>query len=235
MLKCDFAHAGCTAEVQRAKMLEHKQQNMEAHLTMCSHTIEQQATVLQQQSSAMRTLQQQMKQIITNLKPEALARATFIPPPSFVVKDFTRRRSSANSVYSSLPFYSHIQGYKLALGVVVNGWGVGKGSHVSVFLFLLRGEYDNNLSWPFQADIKLQLVNQMQDSLHKEVTISTLNESDAAGRVRNKNAACLKEFPMFISHDALFDEHENIQYLKHDSLEFRVVNIELKTSHALTW
>lgn len=112
------------------------------------------------------------------------------------------------------------------LVVYVSGWGAGEGSHVSLFLYLLQGEYDDNLLWPFQGYITLQLVNQKQDSLHKQVTISCLDYT--ADRVRNK-PRLLKGFPKFISHDDLSNEQENTHYVKNDSLEFHVIDINCKT------
>ena len=32
------------------------------------------------------------------------------------------------------------------------------GTHVSVFVYLMRGEYDSRLVWPFRGDITIQLV-----------------------------------------------------------------------------
>ena len=45
---------------------------------------------------------------------------------------------------------------------------------VSIFLvcavYLMRGEYDDRLKWPFRGDITVQLVNQSSDQNHEEVT-----------------------------------------------------------------
>ena len=40
------------------------------------------------------------------------------------------------------------------------GDGEGEGSHVSVFIELMRGEFDSELNWPFQGSIIVTLLDQ---------------------------------------------------------------------------
>ena len=70
-----------------------------------------------------------------------------------------------------LPFYSHNNGYKLRLNVHPNGYGAGEGSHLSVYAQLMKGEYDNNLEWPFEGDIQIELLNWKEDKSHHSDTI----------------------------------------------------------------
>ena len=150
-------------------MADHKCQSVEEHLTMAGKTIEQQATVLQQQATmqakTIATLQQQekiiaslqleatlMKQLVAHLKPGSLVKSpsvVFISPPAFIMTDFSRHKSASDTWYS-LPFYSHIGGYKMCFRVDANGVVDGAGTHVSVFVYLMRGEYDYDLLWPFK-------------------------------------------------------------------------------------
>ena len=39
-------------------------------------------------------------------------------------------------------------------------------NHVSVWLYLCKGEYDEALEWPFCADIEIELLNWIEDSHH---------------------------------------------------------------------
>ena len=50
-------------------------------------------------------------------------------------------------VWLSPAFYVY-SGYKLRIGVHVNGVGEGKGSHVSIYLHQMAGERDSELQWP---------------------------------------------------------------------------------------
>ena len=60
----------------------------------------------------------------------------------------------------SPPFYSLLRGYKMYLQVHCNGRGAGKGTHVSVFVHLMRGEFDDKLKWPFRGEVTVQLLSQ---------------------------------------------------------------------------
>ena len=64
------------------------------------------------------------------------------------------------------PFHTHVGGYKLCLEFDANGFGSGKGSHVSVFIFMMKGEFDDRLKWPFRGEITIQLVNQKEGGEH---------------------------------------------------------------------
>ena len=77
-----------------------------------------------------------------------------------------------NSRWYSLPFYSRdIKGYKLKLRVDANGDGSGEGTHLSLCVFMLKGEYDDQLQWPLNANITVQVLNWSGDNSHEEKTI----------------------------------------------------------------
>ncbi|KAJ6652847.1 hypothetical protein lerEdw1_010565 [Lerista edwardsae] len=57
-------------------------------------------------------------------------------------------------------FYTARYGYKMCLRIFLNGEGKSKGSHVSLFLVLLKGEYDALLQWPFAQKITFMLLDQ---------------------------------------------------------------------------
>ena len=63
-----------------------------------------------------------------------------------------RRRGEARSrrkvLLYSVPFYTSRRGYKTCLRLYMDGDGSGKGTHLSFFLTLTRGEYDTLLTWP---------------------------------------------------------------------------------------
>jgi hypothetical protein len=60
----------------------------------------------------------------------------------------------------SLPFYSGRYGYKMCLCLYIMGDGIGKGTHLSLFLVVMRGESDNILQWPFTHKVTFKLINQ---------------------------------------------------------------------------
>ena len=221
-IACDFSHAGCSAKLARARVAGHKRQHVGEHLSM----------VVRKQAKIIATLQQQMKQLAAHLKPESLAESPsiiFIPPPAFIMTDFSQHKSAGNSWYSP-PFYSHIGGYKMCLIVDANGHGSGEGTHVSVFVNLMRGEYDDDLLWPFRGDIKFQLCNCREDMGHIKHRLDFDGAGVAAERVTEGERADDAGWGGdIIPHTALcYDTSKNTEFLVNDSLKFRVTALKLK-------
>ena len=134
-----------------------------------------------------------------------------------------------NNHWCSLPFHSRDKSYKLHLRVDANGDGSGKGTHLSLCVFLLKGEYDDQLQWPFNANITVQLLNWSGDNSHEEETIPHHKAPlDYRTRVTGRERApggmgC----PQFISHSVLESVSSNTRYINEDSLCFRIINVEI--------
>ena len=67
------------------------------------------------------------------------------------------------SLYSP-PFYTSPHGYRMCVRVYLNGDGIGKGTHISVFFVLMKSEHDCLLSWPFKQSVRFTLINQVHQS-----------------------------------------------------------------------
>ena len=72
---------------------------------------------------------------------------------------------STVSLYSQ-PFYSSYYGYKMCARVYLNGDGTGKGTHLSLFFVLMKGEYDALQIWPFRQKVSLSLLDQSGNRRH---------------------------------------------------------------------
>lgn len=140
----------------------------------------------------------------------------------FILKNFEQLRVSNESVYST-PFYASPGDYKLCLLVYVNGCGDQKGTHISVFACLMRGENDDHLSWPFNGKICIELLNQLDDVNHYERHIHFSNDDAHTKRVHTHFAGQGYGSRAFCPHSGLgYDAGRNCQYLKDDRLHFRV-------------
>ena len=177
-------------------------------------------------------VEQQQKQIVALMSAltldvkKPLAPPVFVPPPDMVMTvmtDFEKHKNEGDRWFSP-PFYSHIGGYKMCLGVDANGWGPGKATHVSVFVHLMRGEYDDQLKWPFRGGITIQLLNQSRDEGHweKMVPFGDRVGDEHAGRVVGQEKTPGWGFQQFIANSKL--NTENKQYLNNDCLKFRITN-----------
>nr|XP_006820836.1 PREDICTED: TNF receptor-associated factor 2-like [Saccoglossus kowalevskii] len=80
------------------------------------------------------------------------------------ISDFARKRRDAISgralsIYSPY-FFTDRHGYKLCARIYLNGDGMGKGNHVSLFFVVMKGEYDAILKWPFRQKVTLMWLDQ---------------------------------------------------------------------------
>ena len=89
----------------------------------------------------------------------------------FMVANFSTYMKQ-NSEYLSPPFYTHPRGYKLCLSVFANGRNTGKSIHVSIYVTLMRGEYDDQLKWLFEGDV-VELRNWKEDKGRHKDTFSS--------------------------------------------------------------
>lgn len=76
--------------------------------------------------------------------------------------EFHRLNAANNGRLSvtSDPFYTSDFGYKMCLRLYPAGDGVGKGTHLSVFFAIMRGDYDDLLTWPFKQKVTLNILDQ---------------------------------------------------------------------------
>ena len=87
----------------------------------------------------------------------------------FTITDVAKRRESGNLYYSP-PFVA--AKYKMCLKVYCGGDGAGKGTHVSMYACLLKGEDDDSLEWPFCGDITVEVLNWHGDHDHYKNVLS---------------------------------------------------------------
>ena len=140
------------------------------------------------------------------------------------INEVQRRRHEAKiakvvSLYSA-PFYNSRFGYKLCLRLYLDGDGSGKGTHLSFFLTIMRGEYDALLSWPFQQRVTLSLLDQ---DMQRDVVQSFRPEPNSSSFQRPRNEMNVASgCPMF----TLVSVLDNSSYVK-DDVMFMKCKIEL--------
>ena len=132
------------------------------------------------------------------------------------IPEVTRRRQEARtgktvSLYSA-PFYTSRHGYKACLRLYMNGDGAGKGTHLSFFITLMRGEYDALLPWPFRQAVTLTLVDQNKQ---RDIVQSFCPEPTSSSFQRPRNEMNIASgCPMFASVSVL----DNSSYVKDDTM-----------------
>jgi len=124
----------------------------------------------------------------------------------------------------SKPFFSHQKGYKMCLRVLAPGWlTTSSTSHVSVWLYLMKGPYDDQLRWPMKGHCEVKLLNQVSNSEH-HLGNGKYNDDNGHKRVTNmiKNDRSVWYSWKFVSHDLLYKSTQKCQYLKDDSIFLQV-------------
>ncbi|XP_057883378.1 TNF receptor-associated factor 3 isoform X2 [Melospiza melodia melodia] len=138
------------------------------------------------------------------------------------IRDYKRRKQEAVmgktlSLYSQ-PFYTGYFGYKMCARVYLNGDGMGKGTHLSLFFVIMRGEYDALLPWPFKQKVTLMLMDQGPSRRHLgDAFKPDPNSSSFKKPTGEMNIA--SGCPVFVAQTVL----ENGTYIKDDTIFIKVI------------
>ncbi|XP_029453853.1 TNF receptor-associated factor 3 [Rhinatrema bivittatum] len=138
------------------------------------------------------------------------------------IRDYKRRKQEAVlgktlSLYSQ-PFYTGYFGYKMCARVYLNGDGMGKGTHLSLFFVIMRGEYDALLPWPFKQKVSLMLMDQGPSRRHLgDAFKPDPNSSSFKKPTGEMNIA--SGCPVFVAQTVL----ENGTYIKDDTIFIKVI------------
>ncbi|XP_062379279.1 TNF receptor-associated factor 3 isoform X1 [Sardina pilchardus] len=156
-----------------------------------------------------------------DLRFQVLETASYNGTLIWKIRDYKRRKQEAVasktlSLYSQ-PFYTGYFGYKMCARVYLNGDGMGKGTHLSLFFVVMRGEYDALLPWPFKQKVTLMLMDQgparkhLGDAFKPDPNSSSFRRPTAE---MNIASGC----PLFVSQPVL----EGGTYIKDDTIFIKV-------------
>ncbi|MBN3302862.1 TRAF3 factor, partial [Amia calva] len=156
-----------------------------------------------------------------DLRFQVLETASYNGTLIWKIRDYERRKQEAVasktlSLYSQ-PFYTGYFGYKMCARVYLNGDGMGKGTHLSLFFVVMRGEYDALLPWPFRQKVTLMLMDQGPARKHLgDAFKPDPNSSSFRRPVGDMNIA--SGCPLFVAQTVL----ENGTYIKDDTIFIKV-------------
>ena len=247
IISCEYSTIGCVKRMKREEQEEHNEQSMDEHLQMAvkeiadlksvKETSETEIADLKRYKETSETEIADLKRCketsdreITDLKraketsDREIADLKTSLSQHIRFNEFSNRKVN-NITWCSPGFYTSPGGYKMSLCVYANGNGIGKGTHVSCYIRLMSGEYDNILEWPFQGKVTIELLNQLEDKNHCKYTIG-FDEStpqECKERVVGKQYGRRWGHLRFIFHFQLgYNSSLNRRYLIDDTLYFRV-------------
>ena len=213
VIQCPFTSAGCTIQLPRREMEEHEHNAVYQHRMMMS----------------LLNSKQKHEPLTPSLTTSDSQFLFSLPPVEFTIMDFLKMKES-NTEWVSPPFYTHPHGYKVCLVVYPNGIEYVKGSRVSVHVGLLKGEHDDQLAWPLELDVAVQLLNWREDKGHHERTCTVTINSEYYKVTKNSFKRSPGEL-QFIHHSLLSYNHStNTEYLQNNSLRLRVNETTIHTT-----
>ena len=159
----------------------------------------------------------------TMVQPPQPITGTYIPVHAeFTMDNFDKHKRDKDTWYSP-HFYTHPNGYKMCLRVDANGSASGRGTHLSVFVCLMQGEFDDQLKWPFRGNITIKLVDQKKDRDHVIETFYSSSAGERCERVMTKERVNNGwGTGRFLSHAEL-----QPKYLKRNCIKFCIKKIDL--------
>ena len=205
-VSCKYAEVGCEEKLLRKDIKKHEE-DVQLHFQMTLEKVLELNKLVVKLDSQLQAKNQQITILAMKIHNSF----------KFKVRRFQFRRE-----FQSPSFYSSHDGYKMC--VKMSKKDSGDGTHVSVYTYLLKGDNDNYLTWPFTGTITIELLNQLEDKNHHKMIVPFKAEHVASKRVVDgETAPHGRGRSKFISHTDLdYQPDKNCQYLKDDRLVFRV-------------
>ena len=204
---------GCEREMKREDMAAHEEDD-KLHLHMA-------IDMTAQLSSEIATLEAAKAKLFNRISTLEYNRHSVV---TFKVPEF--RTLIKHSRFITKQFYTSLNGCLMGIFIHANGLDEGKGTHVSIDVALDDGDYDDEISWPFKADVTVTLLNQLEDDNHFTKTITVIFDRERhSEKFSFFPAHCETDIPAFIPHSQLGATTHNgkvAQYIVKDTLYFRV-------------
>ncbi len=206
---CSFKEAGCRFKGPRNLLESHLEANTAAHLSLM-------VQMSAKQSQQIASLKAAVSKLSTNHSGTLLWKIT----------DWEQKMAEAKNKEGleliSPPFYTSQYGYKLQASVFLNGNGPGEGTHLSVYIKVLPGEYDALLKWPFAHSVTFTLFEQCAVGSGAQGGIAESFVPDPSWenflRPSKEPDSLGFGFPRFISHELLTRR----PFIREDTLFLRI-------------
>ena len=219
-VECEYRSIGCTKKMCRKDLKEHIKESTEEHLAL---------SVMELKNLRHLTHQLMMGGMVGSWSMQLGALSTMteasddlVCPVIVKVPEYAENKRRNEEWYSN-SFYSHYNGYKMRLCVECNGNGDFKGTHLSVFLYLMKGPHDDELTWPLNGKFEMKLLNQISDCEHYSNIIDYADaEDEYVSRVTDGDPGKAWGFLGFITSENLIDDTLTCQYVKNNCIFFQV-------------
>lgn len=172
---CQFEEIGCPHRCSRERLQKHNKTGIIAHVRLLYDVVMKQSQRLDQHHELLHdhgALLEAHQALIDEIQQSAKTQLVWR------IEEFSRKMKEAKSgnvtTLFSPPFHTSKHGYRMCASLCLNGDGKGKGTHISVFVSILKGAFDSLLKWPFDYRIKFYLLDQnpvIEKRSHKKFNI----------------------------------------------------------------
>ena len=131
----------------------------------------------------------------------------------------TKRNTSKSLELFTPPLFTERFGYKFCAKMILNGGATHE--HISLYIIIMKGEYDEALHWPFPYFINATLINQDQTKNIKYTLVPDPELPNFRKPTKELNPAI--GFARFCSHDSLHIDN----FVTSDAI---FINIEVEVS-----
>lgn len=208
LVQCEYAHVGCSEEIQRKDLASHLDRNVQKHL-MWAFTDSQ--SQIQQLREQMEEKDRQIEVLKNNVAVLQSYTRMEVPPTEFTVGSYSYQWN--NTSLHGCDFYTH---RGVNLGIRVHFSGAKK--RVELRVYQCHGRHDDKIKWPVHCTVTVYLLNQLQDDRH--ISGSKRVKLTAAGHSHTGEPD-----PLCVDYATIEDcsqKRNGTQYLKDNCLKFRV-------------
>ena len=184
-IECDVE--GCTKVIKRKDLALHKETDAIHHVDILSREL------------------RQARMLIETIKRRLPEEPSKILPVTLTVDKFIQLKHVSDPWMSDI-LYTEQGGY--ALHIIVDPHGRRPGpffGEISVHLYVSRGEFDDELTWPCGVDITVELLNQQNDQDHYSKTVRVRGSKSIDNRGYGWNRyICIKQLePLYLKDNCL--------------------------------
>ena len=233
VIQCEYYSVGCNykqTKLAHKELEQHDHEKMKEHLMMTKNELSATKVQLNETKSqldvALKQINSLAKLVNAHLYPTHLDTMVKTCEHSFcpvTIKMTDYMNKKVNLIrWSSDYFYTHNNGYKMYLNIG------HEGTHLSVFMHLMKGPHDDELTWPLRGKFVVKLLNQISDDKHYSKVIrfddTTPDSHIHSSRVIEGNKRMGLGRSPYISNEDL-NKSASCQYLKNDCLFFQVIKV----------
>ena len=225
VISCKYERIGCSLKSERRYMRFHEQKGDNVHLQYALDAlVKSDIKGIRKEIEEIRQMireeiQVTREELYDNLEPMEDDIKRLKEKSEIIVLQEGERLTFKLTKYDEMKvfskeFYTSPKGYHMKIKGYPNGRNTGKETHLSVYAGFIDGGHDEELDWPFIGTITIELLNQLADTKHycRKLGLDNMSANST-----------MRGYPVFISHTELsHDPVSNTQYLKDDTLYFRV-------------